>query len=350
MSTPKNPTEILDRYLQAVRFWLPKTRDEEDVLAELGEDLHSQIEAKESELGRPLDKNEVGEILKRCGPPMVVAARLSPKRYLIGPALFPIYLFVLKMVLLWILVPVFVFIVGPATLGTYHGDWGRAIATTLGNLWSGSFIAAGIITLIFAILERSHAVAQIECKWDPMKLPPVRKHERKPSFFEVVCDLSFNFIGLIWLLLVPHNPFLIFGPAAAFLKPGPIWHTFYIPLVAVCAFGLVRPAITLAKPHWPLWPTVGQLLQNVFVLIILKFMLDAVGQMPHGDWQPFVVLKTASAQSVRTSVIVNVSVLVAMLGTWVGLCIAVPIQTWQLMRRIRRQTSGSERAATLPVL
>ena len=82
--------ELIDRYLQAVRFWLPKTKSQEDVLAELGEDLRSQIEAKESEVGRPLDKNEVGEILKHCGAPMSVAARLAPKRYLIGPTLFPI--------------------------------------------------------------------------------------------------------------------------------------------------------------------------------------------------------------------------------------------------------------------
>jgi len=107
MSPSKNPLELVDRYLNAVRFWLPKTQREEDVLAELGDDLRSQIEAKESELGRPITKEEVSEILKRCGMPMIVAGRLAPKRYLIGPTLFPIYAFVLKMVLLWIIVPVF---------------------------------------------------------------------------------------------------------------------------------------------------------------------------------------------------------------------------------------------------
>jgi hypothetical protein len=343
--------ELIERYLQSVRFWLPKTKQQEGILAELGDDLRSQIEEREAELKRPLDKHEVAEILKRCGPPMVVAARLAPKRYLIGPTLFPIYVFVLKMVLLWIMVPVFVFIVGPATLGTYHGDWGRAIATTFGSLWSGSFIAAGVITLVFAILDRTHTIAQVECKWDPLKLPPVRKHDRKPSLLQTVCDLAFNFIGLIWILLVPHNPFLIFGPAASFLKPGPIWHGFYIPIVAVCVFGLVRPAITLRKPHWTWWPSLGQALQNVFVLIILKFMLDAIGPTPSGAWQPFVVLQqgAVTAQSIRVSAIVNVSVLVGLLGTWVGLCIAIPIQIWHLMRKIRKENSSREHAAPVQV-
>ena len=111
-STSSRNIDLIDRYLQAVRFWLPKTNRQEDLLAELGEDLRSQFEDKEAELGHPLDKAEMSAILKRCGSPMMVAGRLGPQRHLIGPALFPIYEFVLKMVLLWILVPVFVFIVG----------------------------------------------------------------------------------------------------------------------------------------------------------------------------------------------------------------------------------------------
>ena len=122
MSKPANPMELVDRYLQAVRFWLPRTRNQEGLLAELGEDLRSQIEAKEAELGGSIQEADVSEILKRCGAPMLVASRLGPRRHLIGPALFPIYTFVLKTVLLWILVPVFVFIVGPVNLTNAHGN------------------------------------------------------------------------------------------------------------------------------------------------------------------------------------------------------------------------------------
>src|SRR5271170_2565078 len=164
--------DLIDRYLQAVRFWLPKTHRQDDLIAELGEDLRSQIDDKESELGHPLDKGEMAEILKRCGSPMMVAGRLGPQRHLIGPALFPIYGFVLKMVLLWILVPVFIFIVGPVNLVDGAADWPGAILRTFGDLWSGLFIAAGIITLVFAILERTSAHLGAECKWDPLKLPP----------------------------------------------------------------------------------------------------------------------------------------------------------------------------------
>ncbi len=39
--------ELLDRYLQAVRFWLPR-KQQDDIIAELGEDLRSQIQDRES--------------------------------------------------------------------------------------------------------------------------------------------------------------------------------------------------------------------------------------------------------------------------------------------------------------
>ena len=49
--------DLLDRYLQAVRFWLP-AKQEHDIIAELFEDLHSQIQEKEDALGCPLNEDE----------------------------------------------------------------------------------------------------------------------------------------------------------------------------------------------------------------------------------------------------------------------------------------------------
>jgi len=348
MSTPRNPIEIVDRYLQAVRFWLPKSERQEEVLAELGDDLRSQIEEKQNELGRPLDKNEVSEILKRCGAPMVVASRFAPKQYLIGPTLYPVYSFVMKMVLLWILVPVFVFVVGPSILAR-TGSWIAAIGTTMGNLWSGMFIAAGVITLVFAILERSHAPETMAQKWDPLSLPPVRKQERKTSLVNTVCELAFNWFGLIWLLLIPHYPALIFGPAAAFLVPGPIWHRFYLPIILFSVFALARSGFTLAKPQWGWFPSASHVLQTVFGMIILHFMLNAIGQAPHGDWQ-FVALTDAaknSAQYIRVAAVVNVSILIGLAASWLGFGIALAVQIWELLKYIRKAVSREQQTAPL---
>jgi hypothetical protein len=350
MSKPASPIELVDRYLQAVRFWLPKTRKQEELLAELGEDLRSQIEAKEAELGSTVQEADVSEILKRCGAPMLVASRLGPRRQLIGPALFPIYLFVLKTVLLWILVPVFLFIVGPVNLTNAHGNWGVAIAQTLGSLWSGLFFAAAVITLIFAIFEQTHALVEINCKWDPSTLPPLENEESKTSLVQAVCDLAFAFFGLIWLLLVPTYPYLILGPASTFLKAAPIWHTFYWPIVSLTVFTLFRAAITLARPQWDWFPKAGQLVHTGLTLLLLHYILHAVTQVPARDWYPFVVLADNlrdSAHYIKIAAIVNVSILLSCVGAWIGLSIAAPIQTWQFMSFLRKRTSGLHQPVTV---
>ena len=87
--------DMLDRYLQAVRFFLP-ARQQDDIVRELSENLISQMEDREEELGHPLDEAEQAAILRQHGHPMVVAGRYRSQQQLIGPVFFPLYLFVLK--------------------------------------------------------------------------------------------------------------------------------------------------------------------------------------------------------------------------------------------------------------
>jgi hypothetical protein len=87
----KPSTDLIDRYLQAVGFWLPRAQ-KQDILAELSEDLRSQIEDRETGLGRSLTESEVAEFLKQRGRPVLVASQFLPQRSLISPALYPIYI------------------------------------------------------------------------------------------------------------------------------------------------------------------------------------------------------------------------------------------------------------------
>ena len=77
----------------------------DDILAELSEDLRAEIADDEESLGRPLTNDEMVQLLKRRGHPILVAAAYLPQRSLIGPALFPIYAFVLKIVALCFIAP-----------------------------------------------------------------------------------------------------------------------------------------------------------------------------------------------------------------------------------------------------
>ena len=54
--------EIFDRYLNFIRILLPRSK-QQDIIAELSEDLRGQIADQEAELGRPLTQAELEAVL-----------------------------------------------------------------------------------------------------------------------------------------------------------------------------------------------------------------------------------------------------------------------------------------------
>src|SRR3569833_2490013 len=90
MRRPSKDTamELLDRYLQAVRKYLPLRR-QDDIIAELRANMESQIEDRDSEVGRPLAQGEFEDFLRKMGHPMVVATRYQPQQYHVGPPMYP---------------------------------------------------------------------------------------------------------------------------------------------------------------------------------------------------------------------------------------------------------------------
>lgn len=340
------PGQLIDRYVQAVRFWMPK--GEEDVLAELTEDLYSQLDAKEEEVGRPLNEDEVAAILKRCGRPIVMAGKLRPKAYLIGPTMFPVYRFILKVSLLWMMVPIFIFIVGPVHYAETK-SLGAAVGLTLGGLWSAGFIAAGIITLVFAALERAQSQFCGPDRWNPKSLPPLQKPQRRTSRVNVVCELIFNTLGFAWLLLLPSNPFLILGPASHFLSAAPTVHAFYGPFLLLALVAVVRSAIVLTRPQWMRFPVWSQWGQTALWLIVLNYMIGVAGHMG-AAWHPFVVATSGIEQHARIAAVLNASILVSIVCAWLGLSVALVIQTWESVRLFRKTNRQSAISLSVQVL
>jgi hypothetical protein len=107
--------QLLDSYLRAVKRCLPRAQAA-DIIKELSDDLRSQIEDKESALGRPMTDEETTAFLLQHGDPMAVARRYrqdSPSLTigweLIGPELFPMYLIMLSVNLVITLASVAIF-------------------------------------------------------------------------------------------------------------------------------------------------------------------------------------------------------------------------------------------------
>src|SRR5271170_1588640 len=120
--------EMIERYLEAVKFWLPKGQ-KSGIIDELSADIDAQVEEREAGLGRALTEPEAELILKQRGRPVVVANRFLPQEQLIGPLLFPVYRFVLKIICLCYLLPWALLWIGMMTFDRAyraqqtHGSW-----------------------------------------------------------------------------------------------------------------------------------------------------------------------------------------------------------------------------------
>lgn len=279
--------ELLNRYLAAVRRHLPLKR-QDDIIAELRSDLESQLEEREAALGRPMTDAEAAAWLKQIGPPMLVAARYQPQQYLIGPAIFPIYWYVLRMAFGWataiyLIVSGVELMSGPASTETVVA----AVVRIPGVLMT----VAAWVTIVFAAIEfcarqnpeKYPAITRSSANWSPAALPPVPAAAvggKKPSYAQAIGEVIFSFLGLVWLLLLPRHPWLLFGPGALALQAlpfhlAPVWWTFYWWVVALNIVQLTWRSWSLWSDAWRGPRTVEKIVNGAIGLIPLVVLLTA---------------------------------------------------------------------------
>jgi hypothetical protein len=241
--------ELVDRYLHAVKFWLPRNQ-KDDIIAELSEDLRSQIEDTEAELGHKLTDAEVEPILKRCGSPMAVAGRYLPQQSLIGPTLFPIYRVIIRSLILYFLLPWLLLWLGITIFSPdFRADHpGAALFASLEPWWLACTYSLFLNTLIFALLDRSQARLHLVNDWNPRSLPAVRDHNvisRGGTIFEltvVVATLA------TWIQLDAfRRVFHIFGTTITLSSR---WPYFFWALMVVSVAGIVVSCMHLSNPRW----------------------------------------------------------------------------------------------------
>ena len=161
--------DVIDRYLSAVRADL--TRDDaDDIVAEIGDALHTQAEEREVELGRPLTADEIVALLRAYGHPRLVAARYARQQALVGPLLLPFYWRTLRIALT--VVPALIVGIGfIAAIGRNQAD---LFFAGLGAAWNAALCTFAGVTIVFALLERygpDAATSERVAHWDPRALP-----------------------------------------------------------------------------------------------------------------------------------------------------------------------------------
>jgi len=258
--------ELVNRYLQAIKFWLPKEQ-KDNILAEISADLRAQIEDRESALDRSLTQSEIEDILKQRGRPCLVASGFRPQESLIGPVLYPIYLFCLKCAILgylvpWLLVTLIILIVRPSFPAAQSiPAWFNVLAQISGNLWNMAFVGAGTVTLIFAILERVQAKSHWLENWNPRQLPPVRKanlNRRTNAAFELAIIL----LATAWWAAYMDRTVIYLGESIR-IALNPQWLWFFWSYLVVLLLTATTSILILARPHivWP--PAVLRLFNSI---------------------------------------------------------------------------------------
>jgi hypothetical protein len=322
--------DLFARYLQAVGFWLPRaTKD--DILAEISEDLHSQMEDRAASLNRPLNDAEVGEILKQRGRPMVVASAYLPKKSLIGPVFFPSYKLTLKIALgcylvPWLLTWMGFLIYAPHRLGAPSV---RELLRTLGPLWVSGLTVFAIVTLVFYALDRAWSGSKFAEDWNPKQLPRLRMAKpRRRS--EDIAVIVFGLVYLIWLLAIRGFPVLIIGPAAYFVSAMPVWLTVYPLFILLAVAGVIEAAISLIHTL-PAWEKPAyRIAANCIALWAVWILFHA---------HTYVV--ASNPQFAGYATVTNLIVYICVRGVALGLTIATVIEAWKLVQKLQSRSNSA---------
>lgn len=341
--------ELLDRYLQAVRFWLPKTQ-QDDMIEELRDDLNSQIEERESSLGRAVSEDELVALLRQTGHPLKVAARYQPQQQsLIGPMLFPIYKFVLKMVGLFYMLPSFlVWIALVLFVPQYHAE--NAFLAALrgyGGMWTNAFLIFAIITLVFAVVERFQGRIDALQHWDPRKLPAASKRKERISRTETVFELIFSVLFIWGWLALPGIAHAMFGPTERILTISPALAPYYWLCLVPMTMNLAQQAVNFFRPQWTWLRPCGQLLSTTVTASIVLFMMRL--------YPYFTLTSTAANDAKHAAHYANLALNVNQISQWsliiflFSLGAAMIVFACLSVRAIRKYMGGPRNQAVMQI-
>lgn len=314
--------ELLKSYLAAVKRNLPR-KQRNDIIAELSEELRSQIEDRERELGRALTEAEQYAILVQHGDPLVVARRYWPEHRrslaigweLIGPELFPTYTFVLLLNLSVTLITVFI------ALWIYH------LPVTVKPFFLPLGMQILCVTAIFILLNVIRRRYPVHWIYAPAELASVAPLQRWYSMSGLVACGLLTF----WWLAVPYLQFLVLGPAAGEVRLSGVWQRYYIPVFLLFLAGIAQRAVTLARPDWN------------WLLPTSRFVIDGVGAvlMFFLPLHPLVVVSPAAvdpAHADHLAAIANNWLRWGLFGPWLWIYLGTSalVYAWYSRPHVRR--------------
>ena len=240
--------DLIERYLGAVRWNLPAGKTD-DIIAELHEVIHSRIEDREEALGRPLGQSEIAALLKEFGHPITVAGGYREQRSLIGPEVFPFYWFVLRVVLAVVAV-IEAIQLGGRLIGA-DAPLMQTIMQGLHSATASLLLNAALVTIAFAVIERTGWLGEYLQNWKPESLPSLPVLQTRPrKIGEPIAGIVFGLGFLAWWTGVLPIHFWSPRDSDAMVHAAPIWATLYWPIIALVGARIVQDAASLLVPTW----------------------------------------------------------------------------------------------------
>jgi hypothetical protein len=281
--------DLFDRYLTAVKLFLPRAQ-QDDIIRELSEDIHARVEDRQAELGRPLTRAEEKELVRQLGHPALLAGRYGPRRHLIGAEMFPFYWLVLKLSLGANLLAQIIVVAAVVASGR-SVNVGLRVFSAIAAL----FICFGIVTIVFALLDRYRPSTLGRRPWDPDRLPSLSARPYRGS--HPVTRIVTGVLFLFWWSATKPFPTLVLGAGAERLAFGPAWAPMHAVVLVFALGSLAVACLELARPNWTRVRSVFRLVAAAGAVILMVSVLRG------GD---FVVVADTAVNSERMDNLVRI--------------------------------------------
>lgn len=254
--------EMIERYIYQVTKHLTVNR--KDIEKELQTLIYDMLEDRTH--GSDVTNDDIDAVLLDLGNPSEMADKYrSIHQFLIGPELFPRYLFVLKIVLGATLLGICVVTLLDYITNT-SSNWYQFFGDLVGNNFSGLLSSFASVTIIFAIFEwRGVKLKELTEPWKVSSLPPVPVKEASIPIGEAIIGIIFTTLVMILFIMAPQ----VLG--MYFIRNG---STTAIPIFNLDQFPVVLPlfltvmGLGVLKHLWELIERKYSLRYGIFTTVI----------------------------------------------------------------------------------
>jgi len=281
MRMESNARELLDRYLLAVKRELTG-KDREDITREIESYIFDRLEEQHTG-DDAITQKALEDVLTDMGSPRKMAGQYSPNRYLIGPRLFPIYYLVVRIVAAVVFGALTLGMIISSISGGTENVWLSGLEY-LASAWSAVLSSAAMVTLVFAIIERTtegKTVEELEdfYKLDLNDLPELPKEEKQPGKAGLIVEIILGVIGITFFSYIQSSN----GSVPYFVNPSSGLQTIpfftenfvrFIPfIIALAGLDIARNATILVRRYhstltnwWEIATRGASIVLNVFLL------------------------------------------------------------------------------------